>query len=208
MRTLRKDRIGSGRRQLVVVIAGNICAMRWLLVLVMLAWSAVTASAQVVPPPMIEEPKMTLGASGTIWVPQGDADDTSDTSLGLRAHFTYRVNEWIAPIGTLDLVFVNEDGDADVSYYSLSAGARVIKARPGQLEPYGEALLGYHVLDVEGADSESEIGFRIGGGILYPVGQKMLANVALNYSAVSFDFGLADVDVNALIFEVGIAMRL
>lgn len=180
--------------------------MRSLLVVVLLAISA-TASAQVVPPPMIEEPKMTAGASATIWVPQGDSDDTSDTSLGIRGHFTYKFKEWIAGIGTFDYVFVNEDGDTDITYYNISFGARVIKSRPGQLEPYGELLIGYHVLDGEGIDSESALGFRLGGGILYPLSQSMQLVAGLAYSTVEFDFGLVNVDVDALVLEVGAAFK-
>jgi opacity protein-like surface antigen len=181
--------------------------MRSVLVVLVLVVSSSVALAQVVPPPMIDEPKMTAGGSVVVYVPQGDADDTSDTSLGLRGHFTYKFKPWLAALGTFDYVFVNEDGDSDITYYNLSAGARFIKPRPGQIEPYGEVLLGYHVLDAEGLDSESAIGFRFGGGILYPVGQKLLANLALNYSTVSFDVGLVDVDVDALILEVGIAAK-
>ena len=182
--------------------------MRFVLVLVVLVLSSTVASAQMVPPPMVEESKMTVGGSLAVWVPQGDADDTSDTSLGIRGHFTYKFKPWIAGIGTFDYVFVNEDGDADITYYNLSAGARFIKPRPGQIEPYGEVLIGYHVLDAEGLDSENALGFRVGGGILYPVGQKLLANFALNYSTVSFDVGLVDVDVDALILEVGLAVKI
>jgi len=180
--------------------------MRSLLVLVVLGISA-TASAQVVPPPMIEEPKMTAGASATIWVPQGDSGDNSDTSLGLRGHFTYKFKEWIAGIGTFDYVFVNEDSDVDITYYNISVGGRIIKPRPGQIEPYGELLIGYHVLDIEGADSENTIGFRLGGGILYPMSQKIQLVAGIAYSTASFDFGLVDVDVDAFVFEVGAAFK-
>ncbi|MDQ3335977.1 MAG: porin family protein [Myxococcota bacterium] len=182
--------------------------MRFVLVLVVVALSYGTASAQMVPPPIIEEPKMTVGGSLVVYVPQGDADDTSDTSLGIRGHFTYKFRPFLAGIGTFDYVFVNEDGDAAITYYNISAGARFIKPRPGLIEPYGEVLLGYHAFDAEGIDTETALGFRIGGGILYPFSNKLLANLALNYSAASFDVGFADVDVNALILEVGVAIKI
>jgi opacity protein-like surface antigen len=182
--------------------------MRSVLVVLVIVLSSTVASAQVVPPPMIEEPKMTVGGSLVVYVPQGDADDTSDTSLGLRGHFTYKFKPWLAAIGTFDYVFVNEDGDSDITYYNLSAGARANLPRPGQIEPYGELLLGYHALDAEGLDGESAIGFRFGGGVLYPVSQKLIANVGLNYSTVSFDVGLVDVSVDALVLEIGIALKI
>jgi opacity protein-like surface antigen len=178
--------------------------MRWLLVAAIL--SSTTAAAQVVPGEMVEEPKMMAGGGLTLWIPQGDADDTSDPSLGIRGTFLYKARPWVGVVGSIDYVFVNED-DAiagDITYYSLAVGARFIKPRPGQIEPYGELLLGYHALDIEDVDSESDIGFRLGGGIFYPVSNKLLANFGLSYSAVEFDFGGVDVSVDAFVFEAGI----
>lgn len=177
--------------------------MRTLLVAALLVSS--TASAQVVPGAMVEEPKMMAGGALTLWIPQGDADDTSDPSLGIRGNFLYKAQPWVAVIGSLDYVFVNEDdGVGDLTYWSLSAGARFIKPRPGQIEPYGEVLLGYHTLDVEDADSESALGFRLGGGILYPFSNKLVLDFSLAYSTVEFDFGIADVDVDAFVFQGGV----
>ena len=144
------------------------------------------------PAPENDTKRTAGGGSLTVWVPQGDSDDTSDTSLGIRGHFTYKFKEWIAGIGTFDYVFVNEDGDTDITYYNISFGGRVIKSRPGQLEPYGELLIGYHVLD---------------GGILYPLSQSMQLVAGLAYSTVEFDFGLVNVDVDALVLEVGAAFK-
>lgn len=182
--------------------------MRFLLVLVVVALCHAKASAQIVPPAMIEQPKTTVGGSLVVYVPQGDADDTSDTSLGIRGHFTYQLRPFLSGIGTFDYVFVNEDGDAAITYYNISAGARFIKPRPGLIEPYGEVLLGYHAFDAEGIDTETALGFRLGGGIRYPFSNTLLASFALNYSAASFDVGFVDIDVNALIFEVGVAIEI
>src|SRR5688572_19452203 len=126
------------------------------------------AHAQEPAPPA--EPPITLGASLTVWLPQGDADDFSDTSLGVRPHFAYRLRPYVAIVATLDYVFVNENEGVDsITYYAISAGGRLIKSRPGQLEPFGELLIGWHKLDAEAID-DSAIGFRIGGGATYPVG--------------------------------------
>lgn len=167
-----------------------------------------TAAAQVVPGRMIEEPKMAAGASLTVWLPSGDADDFSDTSLGVRPHFTYRVMPWLAVLGTFDFVFVNEqDGVGDITYYSIGGGARFVLPRPGRFEPYGELVLGWHSIDGEGFE-ETDLGFRLGGGVLYPMSERLLVNFAANYSTVSFDSGfIGDIDVDALILEVGLATR-
>jgi len=181
--------------------------MRWILTLVMLVAMSSSAAAQMVPPPMIEEPKMLIGASGTVWVPQGDSDNFADTSIGLRPHFSYRVRPFVAVLATVDYIFVNETDSIDITYYNVGVGARLIMPRPGLIEPYGELLLGWHKLDAEGFD-DSGIGFRIGAGILYPFGQKLVANLGINYSSVSIDAGLGDVDVDALIFDLGIGFKL
>ena len=181
--------------------------MRWILTLVMLVAMSSPAAAQMVPPPMIEEPKMLIGVSGTVWVPQGDADDFADTSIGLRPHFSYRVKPFVAVLATFDYIFVNEIDSVDITYYSVNVGARFIKPRPGLVEPYGELVLGLHQFEADGFD-DSGIGFRLGGGVLYPFGQKLVANLGINYSSVSIDAGLGDVDVNALIFEIGVGFKL
>lgn len=177
--------------------------MRTLVVIALLLGS--TASAQVVPGEMIAEPKMMAGGGLTLWIPQGDAGDTADASFGLRGSFLYKVRPWLGVIGTVDYVFVSEDeGVPDLSYYAISAGARFIKSRPGQLEPYGEILLGYHALDADDNDSESALGVRFGGGVHYPVSNRLIANFGLSYSTVEFDFGLVDIDVDAFVLEAGI----
>jgi hypothetical protein len=178
--------------------------MRSLTVVVLLLVSS-HAFAQDAPP---TDPKMTIGASATIWIPQSDADDTSDVSFGVRPHFSYRVLPFLAIVSSFDFVFVNEeDGVDDVTYYTIAAGARIMKMRPGSVSPYGEFLLGWHKIDTEGLD-ESDIGFRLGGGVLYGLGDNLLLNASLGYSAVSMDAGFVDFDVEAFILEVGVGWQL
>lgn len=182
--------------------------MRWLLVVAIVVATYGTARAQVVPAPMVAEPKMTAGVSATVWLPQGDADDFADTSIGLRPHFAYDAKPFLSVLGTFDYIFVSEkDGVGDLTYYNICVGARLKKPRPGQIEPYGELLLGWHKLEADGGIDDSGIGFRLGGGVLYPISATLIANVALNYSAVSIDVGLGDADIDALIFEGGLGIR-
>jgi len=154
----------------------------------------------------VAEPKMAIGASATVWLPSGDADDFVNESLGARPFFTYRALSFLAVVATFDWIFVNEkDNVGSITYYAVSAGARFIKSRPGQVEPYGEFLLGWHHLDGQNVD-DSNLGFRIGGGATYPLG-KLVAQGGLSYSAVSIDSGFFDVDIDALVIEIGLAGR-
>jgi hypothetical protein len=168
---------------------------------------ASTAWAQEPPPTgtATAEPLITIGASGTVWLPSGDADDVSDESLGLRGSFTYRFMPWLAGIATFDYIFVNEKDDGDIGYYNINAGARAFKPG-GRFQPYGELLLGWHKLSGDLLD-DSGLGFRIGGGVMYPMG-KLVANAGINYSSVSIDVMGFNVDIDALILEFGISMRI
>ena len=154
------------------------------------------------------EPKLTAGASAVIWLPSGDADEFSNESLGIRPFITYRALPYLAIVGTFDYIFVNEKTGVDsITYYTVSAGARLIKSRPGQIEPYGELLLGWHHLSSNNLD-DSNIGFRIGGGATYPLSGNLLLQGGLSYSAVSIDAGIVnDIDVDALALEIGLGGR-
>lgn len=180
--------------------------MRPVLTFVVLATLAAPAAAQMVPPPMIEEPKLTAGVSATAWIPQSDAEDLADTSIGVRPFVTYAFLPYLAGIATFDFVFVNEDGGDDITYYNINVGARLKKPRPGQLEPYGELLLGFHQFETDGFD-DSGIGFRFGGGILYPLSNRLVVNLGLNYSSVSIDVDIFEIDVDAFIVEGGLGTR-
>ena len=179
--------------------------------LVMVAVLAGNAWAQPVPPQMVEEsaePPMMLGASGAVWSPSGDADNIAETSIGIRPWFVYRVKPIVALVASFDYILVNEkDGVADVTYFNINLGGRFLVGRSGNVQPYGEFLLGYHKFDTEGLD-DSTLGFRFGGGIVYSLGDKMAATVGLNYSNASFDVDGFSVDVEAFILELGIGMRL
>src|SRR5436190_973636 len=130
--------------------------MRRLSVLVLvLAAAHRVAAAQPVPPTFTGktyDPTMTIGLSGQIWIPQGDADDFADTSIGFRPHFAYSLKPWVAGVAAIDYTLVNEKGDGDVTYYSFSAGARFIVPRLDQIEPYGELLVGWHKFETDGGD--------------------------------------------------------
>jgi len=181
--------------------------MRWItgVVVVVAVLLSRVAAADEAPP--AAEPKMAFGAAAAVWLPSGDVDEFVDTSLGVRGTFAFHYRPFLAIIASGDFVFANEkENVSDITYYTFGAGARLIKSGRA-LEPYGEFLIGWHHIDGEGTD-DSGIGFRLGGGAMYSLSPNLIANAGLSYSAVSIDVGIVDVDVDALVFDVGIAYRL
>jgi hypothetical protein len=178
---------------------------RGVLVIGVLAAAAAPAHAQ----DDEREPRLVIGGSAVIWVPQSDADDTTDTSIGVRPQVTYWITPFVGVTGTFDWVFVNEEsGVGDVTYYTIGAGARVTLPRPMRIKPYGELVLGWHVVDAEGVD-ESDLGFRFGGGATYAVSRSLVVSAGLGYSTVELDAGFGfEADISAFVIDVGIAARL
>lgn len=153
--------------------------------------------------------RITAGGSLTVWLPQDDADDLSDPSLGVRPQFTFWALPQVGISASFDWVFVNEEeGSDDATYYVISVGGRATMARPLKIKPYGELMLGWHKLETTGID-ESDLGFRIGGGALFELGSNAVATAGIGYSTVSIDTGLfgVEVDIEALVFEFGAGGR-
>lgn len=178
-----------------------------------LATAAAAASAQPVavsaeaPPP-----RVTLGAGALIVLPQGDADEFSDESLGGRLSFTYGFTPWVAGVASFELVAVNEndaaeDADADFDYYAIDLGVRVSPPWTDRLRPLGEFLLGRHTVryDVPGEEgSDSDLGIRLGGGLAMPLGGGAEFTALLSYVSAEIE----DVDIESMQLEGGITWAL
>jgi hypothetical protein len=154
-----------------------------------------------------EQGKLAIGGSLAAWIPQSDAEDLADVSLGIRPQVMYWVAPFVAVGGAFDFVFVNEDdGVGDATYFAISVGGRLTMPGQRRVKPYGEVMIGMHFIDVEGTD-ESDIGFRFGGGVSYALSTKLELTGGLAYSTASFDAGFVDFTVGAFILDVGIAAR-
>jgi hypothetical protein len=155
------------------------------------------------------EPRLVVGGSVAIWIPQSDADDFADVSLGVRPQVTYWITPLLGVTGSFDWVFVNEKsgtGAGSVTYYAISAGGRITLPRPARIKPYGEVMLGWHTLDGEGF-GDSGLGFRLGGGATYALSQRLVASAGLGYSTASIDTGFFDITVAAFVLDLGLAAR-
>jgi len=184
------------------LVCGAVCA-------VSLAWAG-GAAAQEAPVDASGPRRVELAGKVGMWMPMDDADDYADASLGVRLHGVYWVVPMFAIGGAIDWVFVSEeDGVADLTYYGIGINGLVTTPNPARVKPFGEIGIGRYTLDSDDVDdSESDIGFRLGGGATLEMSPGMALVGEIAYSTVDFDFGPLSVDVAALILEVGLAARL
>jgi opacity protein-like surface antigen len=152
-----------------------------------------------------------IEATGIVALPQADADDTTETSLGLGAGVVYRVHPNVAVTGSFDYVFANAKDDVvpddyRIYFYSLNLGVRVITRERVGLQPFGELSLGRHTAGYDGpddGDSQSDIGFRIGGGVTHRTGAVAFVG-KLRYSSAEIE----NADIEGFLIDLGIAWDL
>jgi hypothetical protein len=182
--------------------------MLWVVIVTVMVGSAGVAYAQEA---ASAEPKIHVGAAATVWLPQSDADDVAETSIGIRPQVTYWVTSLFGIVASFDWVFVSEkedSGEDSVTYYAISLGGRITLPRPAKIKPFGELLLGRHTLSAETSDiDESGIGFRLGGGALFELGRNIGAIAEISYSSVEIDVGIVDLNLEAFVLEAGVAGR-
>jgi hypothetical protein len=179
-----------------------------------IAWTALAglprlAAAQEAPVDGSAAPRIELGARLGMWMPMDDADDYSDASLGVRLHGVYWVVPMFAIGAAVDWVAVNEEeGVSDLTYYGIGITGLITTPAPSRVKPFGELSVGRYTLDSDDVDdSESDIGFRLGGGVSLEMAPNLALLADVAYSTVEFDFGLVSLDVAAFILEGGVAAR-
>lgn len=153
-----------------------------------------------------ETRRFEAGANLGVWMPQDDADDNADESLGIRARMVYWITPMIGVGGSVDYVFVNEDPDGDdVDFYGIGVSGVITTPRPARIKPFGELELKRYTLDPPTLDSESDFGFHLGGGARMALSPGMVLVGEASYSTVELDFGFVNFEASAFILEVGIA---
>jgi len=151
-----------------------------------------------------------LGGRAGMWNPMDDADDYVDASLGLRVHGAYWVVPMFAIGGAFEWVAANEkEGVADLTYYGFGIDGLLTTPNPARVKPFAEIEIARYTVDSDSFDdSESDIGFRVGGGATLEMSPSLVLMGDLAYSTVDFDVGLFSLDTAAVILEVGVAARL
>lgn len=157
----------------------------------------------------VPDKRVTVAATGVVAMPQADADDTTETSLGLGASLVYWINHNVGVVGSFDYVFANTKEDVvpdevDIYFYSINIGARVTTRNRGGLQPFGELTLGRHTAGFDSPaedDSQSDLGIRIGGGVTYRTQNGFALIGQLLYSTAEIE----EADINAFVLDLGVA---
>jgi hypothetical protein len=177
------------------------------IVLFLLVFVAGTTQAQ----------KMGIGIQGGVTLPMGDWSDVVSTGFGGKASFLYNLNKKLAISGEFGYFSFGQKEDvygdfswsmmpilAGVRYYFTPKGFRayvmgklgVYVANASYEVDFGPFLGGKQTYD----DSDSEFGFALGGGFLYPIGKTLNLDVNVGYNIVS--------DANYLGINAGVLIGL
>jgi hypothetical protein len=147
---------------------------------------------------------VTAGAEVLVVLPQGDADDLIEESLGVRASVAVALHPMVAVVAAFDYVFGNAKEspfleDVEFSTYSLSAGARG-QLPVGRAIPFVEVLIGRYTASFDsdfGEASDCDLGYRAGAGVRVPFGRvELLSTVEYAHTEIE------DTDLSA--FELGV----
>lgn len=156
--------------------------------------------------------RMMVSASGVVAMPQADADDLVETSLGVGGALVYWLHPNVGVIGSFDYVFANTKEDrvpdgTDIYFYSVNVGARFTPRDRDGVQPFGEITLGRHTAGYDsgsGDDAQSDLGMRLGGGITYRTGAGISVVGQLTYSTAEIE----GADINAFLLDLGVAWDL
>lgn len=95
-------------------------------------------------------------------------------TLGIRVDTYYRTNEKFRVGGALGYFFPNDVSGGDINWFEIDLNGNYIFHEEEELTIYGLAGLNILIIttnpDVGDSDSNSEIGFNIGGGLEYALG--------------------------------------
>jgi opacity protein-like surface antigen len=173
----------------------------------MMAAAAVVASvdaaqAQVTTPFSIE-------VRGGLALPTGDLKDEDVTSgVALSVNGQFRFNPMFAAYAEFNWAqFGVEDAD-DVDVTDQGFGGGVIaNFNAGSVQPFLKAGVTVNQLTVDEIDAEDEqIGFRVGGGLSVPLGNRMSVTPGVTYTQYGIED--ADFDVSHLTVDVGLKINL
>ena len=189
--------------------------------LVALAAVALAGSAQAQAIPVSP---FSVEVRGGLAFPTGDLDDFADSGitvgangtymftpmLGLYAGFTYNAFGLPEEADELDI-------DGSVNTYGLDAGLKAMFATPTlPVTPFLKGGLVYHKIEVEIEDvdlgeeleSDSGLGFEVGGGVMVPLGPRLSFTPAVSYTSFKPKFDGEDGDDNVTSFRVDVGLNI
>lgn len=182
-----------------------------------------TAAAQVTGPTTPFSVEVRAGAA----LPTGDFGDVVSTGWTVGVDGTFNITPMFGIYGgysyssyALDEELEELFGEADITEQGFDAG---IKATLGggtlPFTPYLRGGLIYHKLDGEfedgdvdeGEELDYELGFEVGGGLMFPLGPRISVTPSVSYTSFSLsaeDDELEAFDVDISTFKVGIGLNI
>jgi hypothetical protein len=159
-------------------------------------------------------------------LPTGDFGDVVSTGWTVGIDGTFNITPMFGIYGgysyssyALDEELEDLFGEADVTEQGFDAG---VKATLGggtlPFTPYLRGGLIFHKLggefedeDVETEDSDYELGFEVGGGLMFPLGPRISVTPSVSYTSFSIsededEIDEFDVDISA--FKIGIGLNI
>jgi opacity protein-like surface antigen len=173
----------------------------------MMAAAAVVASvsaaqAQVATP-------FSLEVRGGLALPSGDLSDEDVTSgVGLNVNGQFRFNPMFSAYAEFNWAQfgVEDSDDVDVTDSGFGGGV-MAHFNAGSMTPFLKAGVVVHQLSVDELDAEDEqLGFRVGGGLAFPLGNRLSVTPGVTYT----QYGIkdADFDVSHIDIDVGLKINL
>lgn len=148
--------------------------------------------------------------------PTGDFGDALNTGYTIGANAMFNITPMLGVYAgyTFNSFGIDdEDGlfDEDLNFNlrGFDAGVRASFATSGTLQPFVKGGLVYYKGELSGDGAsvagDSELGFEVGGGLDYALGNKISVTPALSYTQVSGDDGS---DAKMVKLDIGLRFKL
>ncbi|MEH0154582.1 outer membrane beta-barrel protein [Limibacter armeniacum] len=139
-----------------------------------------------------------VGGNIGVAFPTGDLSDGASTGFNFGADGRYFLRDQVSVDAQIDYTPFAEESNVNTNLFSIRVGASYYTqpeytSTLKNLRPYVNAAIGYYNIDVnidnvpgvgDIDDSEGKIGLNFGGGILYPIKDKLDINGKINYHFV------------------------
>jgi opacity protein-like surface antigen len=146
---------------------------------------------------------------GGLAFPTGDLKDGDDLDNGvaLSVNGQYQVNPMFSVYAEYDWSqFGITDTSEDLTDQGFGAGV-IANFNAGSIQPFLRAGVAVNQLSAAGEDAQDEqVGFRVGGGLNFPLGNRLSVTPGVLYTA----YGIkdSDFDVTHLTVDVGLKLRI
>jgi opacity protein-like surface antigen len=153
-------------------------------------------------------------------IPNGELADLADSGVGLNANASFAFMPMLSAYAGYSFnqfpvsEFEGEEIDGDWTDTGIDAGLRVGLSVPGlPVAPFINGGISYHKLELELDDfpgenfeTDSELGFHVGGGFELPLGPRLSVTPAVSYT--QYDVEDDDEPVSFLKLDVGLRFRI